>query len=641
MITDVHGEVMQVNNACERVLGWTSDQICGRPVLDFLHPDDIPAAVSSLENMLRGEQVNAFENRYRTRDGGYRWLSWRYRYDTEDALCYACAVDISQHKTYQLERESAIQRYDMAMTATSEGVWDFDLDTRELKVSDRYKEILGYSEGDTPRDADDWLALIDPADQANVSKSFDDHLAGLTATYSATFRMQHRSGAWKTILSRGVALRDTTGKAYRAVGIHRDITDQQNRENELHALKERAESANRAKSDFLANMSHEIRTPINAVIGAAHILGRGPLPEEKHLKVVSVLTQSASSLLDLINDLLDLSKIEAGALDLERTPFDARGIVSDVLKTLEIQASSKGLELQQQNRCNCITERLFVGDKGRIGQILLNLCANAVKFTETGTITVGIDCQPTTDPQIEELRFFISDTGVGIAPEKLDAIFGKFEQGDSRLNRRHGGTGLGLAIAKSLTHAMGGQITAQSEIGVGSTFSVRLPLERLGGPVEDDGVTDAPDLLTQGARVLIVEDNAANILVATHFLSEFGYDYEVAESGETALAKITEGCRYHLILMDIQMPGMDGRETTRHIRAFELQQNRERCPIIAMTAHALLTDKAQCFDAGMDDYIAKPFDPDVLKAKIAEAVKASRPSPLTPPSDSVVSEARP
>ncbi len=622
LTTDAHGYISKINDACERILGWTADEIRAIHFCDLVHPDDIEVSLALLQSLLRGEDVVDFENRYRHKDGSYRWLSWRSHYDAHSGLCYSCGVDVSERKAYQAALEDTIARFNLAMVATSEGLWDLDLRTHRINVSARYKDILGYSGDDAPATADAWGALVEPGDRAVARKALDDHLDGLTPDYSAVFRMKHRSGGWRTILSRGVAMRDAAGVPYRVVGVHADVTDQRKRENDLRQLKDQAESANRAKTDFLANMSHEIRTPMSAVIGAAHILSRGALPADKHAKVVDTLMQGARSLMELIDDLLDLSKIEAGALQLDLAPFDAREVVSEVLKTLEVNAANKGLELQQQNRCNCVTERMFVGDRARIRQILLNLCSNAVKFTHAGTVTVGIDCEPTDDPNIEELRFFVSDTGVGIPPDKLKAIFGKFEQGDSRLNRRYGGAGLGLAIAKSLTETMGGHITGHSEVDIGSTFSVRLPFERLsspgGIPTASDDETPAAEHAAEHAVVLLVEDNEANIMVASHFLDDFGHDHDVAMTGEEALAKVTGGADYQVILMDIQMPGMDGLETTRRIRAFEREQGLAPRPIIAMTAHAMMTDR---LEAGMDGYLTKPFDPEALRATLASHLR--------------------
>ena len=523
---------------------------------------------------------------------------------------FGCAVDVTERKLYQHDLDESPKRYDLAISATSEGVWDYDLVTGALKVSPRYREMLGWAADEGPTTRDAWATQIHPDDVGQALAIQQQYIDGRLPEYRIVFRMRHKNGGWRTLLSRGVALRDEDGKAYRINGIQADNTEPREQEDHLRQQKEQAEAANRAKTDFLANMSHEIRTPMTAVVGAAQILSLGTLSEEKQRKVLGVLTQGANSLMELINDLLDVAKIEARALELERAPFDARELMADVVRMLELQATAKGIDIQQQSRCACVAERPFIGDKARIRQILMTLCANAVKFTQAGAITVGIECQPI-DADREELRLWVSDTGIGIPQDKLDAIFGTFEQGDSTVSRRYCGSGLGLSIAKSLTEVMGGTITASSEVGIGSTFSVRLPLERAPASTEA-----APEEQGDDTTILLVEDTPSNVIIAGHFLEQFGYSYEVAETGADALSRIRMGARYLAVLMDIQMPGMDGRETTRRIRAYEQENGLPPLPIIAMTAHAMLSDRDACLAAGMDDYISKPFDPQVLAAKL-------------------------
>ncbi|MGZ3304235.1 MAG: PAS domain-containing protein [Asticcacaulis sp.] len=617
LTTRADGYIGKINAAIERVLGWSADEITRFRFTDLVHPDDLEATYALREPMLRGVEIVDFENRYRHKDGTYRWLSWRCRYDADCGVAYACAVDITQRKQSEAELKQTIERFNLAISASSEGVWDYDLDSRELYVSQRYRDMLGIAGTEGPITPEQWKARIHPEDLGHAVDTQMQYIRGLIPEYRVVFRMRHENGGWRTMLSRGTALRDADGRAYRMVGIHADITEQRELEDHLRVLKAQAEAANRAKSEFLANMSHEIRTPMNAVVGAAHILSMGTLAPEKQTQVIGVLKQGANSMLELINDLLDLSRIEARGLELQLGEFDARELVADVVRMLELQAGAKGLNIQQRNECACVNERLFIGDAARIRQILANLCSNAVKFTDSGAISVDILCQPTGAPGIEELRFIINDTGIGIEAEKLEMIFGKFAQADSSVSRRYGGSGLGLTISRALAESMGGGITASSAPGIGSTFVVRLPLERAGA--RETGATASRD---GRAAVLLVEDSPGNVLIASHFLEEFGYGFEVATTGIEAVERIRGGARYDAILMDIQMPEMDGREATRQIRRIEKAQNRAPCRIIAMTAHAMLSDREQCLAAGMDDYITKPFDPAVLNAKLRAAMAA-------------------
>ncbi|WP_443749466.1 PAS domain-containing protein [Asticcacaulis solisilvae] len=622
------GRIDKISNACERVLGWTAEEMVRTPLPDLLHPDDLARTLATSEILARGEELIDFENRYRHKDGNYRWLSWRGRRDEDTGIVYCSAVDVTKHKAMEVELREAVDRYNLAISATSDGIWDWNVLTDELYVSPRYIEMLGLERKEAhPTTTGEWRSHLHPDDASAATEAYRAYIDGRSPDYKAIFRMRHADGNWRTILSRGIALRDETGSAYRMLGVHADITEQRQMEDNLRLLKDQAEAANRAKSDFLANMSHEIRTPMNAIIGAAQLLGMGPALNDKQEKLVGVLKGSADSLMQLLNDFLDLSKIESGNLDFQEVQFDARHIVTEVLQMLEVQTEVKGLEIEQVNECACVNERLFVGDPDRIRQVLLNLCSNAIKFTDRGRISVAISCRPTPVDDIEDLIFVIKDTGVGIPAEKLEAVFGKFEQADSSVSRKFGGSGLGLAIVKGLVDGMDGTVAASSELGVGSTFTVTLPLRR--GPAMPIAANDADEAHPSAPvipRVLIVEDVPANVYIAERYLDEFGFRHEVATDGIQALDRIVAGETFDAILMDIQMPDMDGRETTRRIRAHEQANGLAPNQIIAVTAHAMVEDRQKCLAAGMDDYITKPFEPKRLEQMLVRAVADRRKS---------------
>ena len=374
-------------------------------------------------------------------------------------------------------------------------------------------------------------------------------------------------------------------------------------EHKLKDALDKAEKANNAKSEFLANMSHEIRTPMNAITGLAALLGRTPLNAQQE-RFVTTLQQSADSLLALVNDLLDISKIEDNKIELEERSFQPSEVVARVVKMMAQQAHEKHVGLGVHNDGQAGAR--LIGDPQRIYQVLLNLVSNAVKFTASGGVKIQISHRPGDEGRVN-LEITVTDTGIGIAPENLDQIFDKFVQADSSTTRRYGGTGLGLPIAKSLTERMGGTLTVGSTPGTGSVFTLVLPLM----PAADDVV--APDHADQGAdaavrggRVLLVEDNAANIVVATALLENLGHEVVIAGNGKDALAMLTDQA-FDLILMDVQMDGMDGFETTRCIRHGEAERGARRMPIIAMTAFGMAGDREKCLAAGMDDYLAKPI----------------------------------
>lgn len=388
---------------------------------------------------------------------------------------------------------------------------------------------------------------------------------------------------------------------------------------EIRLAKETAEAGNRAKSEFLANMSHEIRTPMNAVIGLSHILAISPPLTEKQKEIIQTLRLSGETLLSLINDLLDFAKIEDGSITLEESQFNLIELVQKVFSIMAVQAKEKNLQLLFDSAA--IQNIDFIGDSLRIQQIITNLISNAIKFTENGYVKIALSSNNADKPQVSLINISVEDSGIGIAPEMQQKIFNKFTQADASTTRKYGGTGLGLAICQGLANRMNGHIAVKSKIGEGFVFTLTLPLRYTSERHISKTSSHANEFSTNVSvrdlknTILLVEDYPANILVASEMLDNFGYKYHVAQSGPEALSKF-QNQKYLVILMDIQIPGMDGIETTRRIRAMEAARGQERTPIIAMTAFALSGDKEKFMQSGMDDYIPKPFDPKVLQMKI-------------------------
>jgi signal transduction histidine kinase/CheY-like chemotaxis protein len=373
-----------------------------------------------------------------------------------------------------------------------------------------------------------------------------------------------------------------------------------------------AEKSARAKESFLANMSHEIRTPLNGIIGLARLLLNTSHPAEYPDHLDSILT-SAEGLLGIINDILDFAKIESGALDLEAAPFAVEAAVQRAAKTLAFQAQAKGLQLHV--RLPAASLPVVVGDASRLGQVLLNLLTNAIKFTTAGEVTTSVDVSRYEGGQVH-LEFCVADTGIGIAPDKFDRIFQSFAQASSSTTRLYGGTGLGLAISQRLVELQGGRIWLDSQPGRGSRFFFSLPFTVSEQPaVATEPAPVVPGLL-RGLRVLLVEDNAVNTLLATSLLQAWQVSTEVATDGEQALA-LALATPYDLILMDIQMPRLDGLAATTQLR--NTPGPNQHQPIIALTANALHTEVATYGPAGFTDWLVKPYHENSLYLAIAYA----------------------
>jgi PAS domain S-box-containing protein len=403
---------------------------------------------------------------------------------------------------------------------------------------------------------------------------------------------------------------DEDGNTLGVMGISRDITEQKKADEALKKAKEEADEANRAKSEFIATMSHEIRTPMNAIIGMTNLTLETTLAHEQR-ENLEMVRHSSNSLLSLINDILDLSKIEAGKLALEKVDFDLGAVVESLVTVMSAQAQQKGLVLH----CHIspkVSTRLK-GDPGRLRQIIMNLLANAIKFTEKGEIVMSVDYYTGEHAQTAQqnaiaLYFSVKDTGIGIPEEKKERIFESFVQADSSTTRKYGGTGLGLSISRHLVNLMGGAIWVESAAGMGSIFhfTALFAPGSTGKSRKAKELSEAPSPALPLA-ILLVEDNEVNRKLALHLLSKRGHKVKVAHNGQKAVEMLSRE-NFDLVLMDVHMPEMDGYAATRLIRDPSSLVLNHTIPIIAMTANAMKGDREICLEAGMNDYVSKPLD---------------------------------
>ncbi|MBP7565726.1 MAG: response regulator [Burkholderiaceae bacterium] len=516
-----------------------------------------------------------------------------------------------------------------AVDASGLAPWQWDIDSRHIYLSPQWAQLIGPEAAGRTWSMADLLDQIHPDDLDRVKGRIEEVLLGFRSRYLVEFRV--RSGSrWLWTEGQGlVTRRDDAGRALRMVGANSDISQRRAVHDALMDARAAAEDANRAKSELLANVSHELRTPLNAIIGLTQLLQQSQVDDEQR-NFLHLIDSSAVSLLALLNDVLDFSKIEAGRLLFEQERFDVRRWLQEAVAPHAVGAEKKGLQVKL--RVAPDVPRTLVGDPARLRQIVSNLLANAVKFTQQGGITVTAWAAPNQDdlgPERLRLTLEVRDSGIGIPPDRQDAIFEAFTQVDASTTRRYGGTGLGLAICAKLAAMMDGDITVTSELGKGSSFRVHVVLsqtEEAGGPLTVP--MPAEDIPLTGLRVLLAEDNAVNELLMRRTLGQMGCDVEVAHDGQEALDRWQSAPPFDLILMDVQMPVLSGFDATGRIREHE-RQHGGHMPIVALTAHAMTGDREKCLAAGMDSYVSKPVGAELLAQAMRDALRTA--VPATPP----------
>jgi len=483
-----------------------------------------------------------------------------------------------------------------------------------LFISNAIESICGYPASDflLPAPKRHWTDLVHPDDMTLVQS-----MQLFQSGFQLEYRIRHKDGSIRWLLEQGEAIYGSNGQVAWLDGFMMDISQRKNMEVEVLEAKNRAEDAAAARASFLANMSHEIRTPMNAIIGFSELLLDSSLSAEQR-KHLSTIQSSAHSLLHLLNDILDSAKLEKGKLELEQQNFSLPALMDTVISTLWIQARKKGLELQLHLGPG--VGEFYLGAPERIRQILTNLIGNAIKFTEQGQVSVWVCLQDNL-----QLQFRIIDTGIGIASHRLPYIFDAFTQADASMSRRFGGTGLGTTISKQLVELMGGQIQVHSTEGAGSTFEFSLPLQpgHYQPPVSHQEAAELPAL-----DILIADDIPQNLELLQLLLQRAGHTVRCARDGLEAVAMFQQQ-QPQLVLMDIQMPHLDGLGACRQIRDWEQQHTQQQVPVIALTASVLDEDKTAAEQAGMQGFASKPVDFALLSYEMARVLdlKTIRPQP--------------
>ncbi|MDG2530673.1 ATP-binding protein [Caulobacter endophyticus] len=593
--------IVRVNPAWSAIAGWSPDETLGRSIRDFLHLHDTEV-LEQAGRVLRAEGQVQSEHRLARKGGGWLWVRSRSKILPDGALLIVFQ-DFSEERLRRLQRQQAERANELLRNAAGVYVWRFE--TRKgIYYFEQDITTLAAPLGDARQmTAAEMLSAIHPDDRQTMTRTFlHTQETGEHAQLVYRHADPSREGwSWMRTDWRGV--RAGAGELFDVIGISQDVT-------ELLVARDAALAAAAAKSQFLANMSHEIRTPMNGVLGVLHLLKHEPLSADGRRLLAEALGCGAM-LSELLNDIIDFSKVEAGKLELTPETLDPSALLRSVADLLEPQAEAKGLSIRVEAPP---TGQAFVAaDPVRLRQALFNLIGNAVKFTLAGQVTARLSVSPAEEGL--RLRFEIEDTGVGIPLDAQASLFERFSQADGSTTRRFGGAGLGLSITRRLAQLMGGDIGFASTPGQGSTFWLEILAPAAQAPeTTDDEDDDAPML--DGLEVLLVEDNAVNRLIATRMLEALGARVATAEDGQAGIVAAARG--YDLIFMDIQMPVMDGVEATRAIRA--LPGPAGAAPIVAMTANALAHQTAAYAEAGMNGSVAKPLSPAALVRAVVAAL---------------------
>ena len=611
-MTDAEGSVIWYNQRWYEYTGTKFVEMQGWGWRKVHHPEHVDRVAERFKRSV--EAGEPWEDTFpmRSRHGGYRWFLSRAlpMRDAEGRIVrwFGTNTDVTEQRRAEEALREAEERYRLAARATNDAIWDWDLASDQIRWNEAVRTLFGYGEDEVQAAASWWKDRIHPEDRERVVMGIHDVIEGGGIHWTDEYRFQRADGRCATVLDRGFLLRDESGRPLRMIGAMQDITDRKRFEEELAVAKDAAEAANRAKSQFIANMSHELRTPLTAVIGYSEMLAEEAedLGQESMLDDLRKIESNARHLLSLINDVLDISKIEAGKMEVHAEDFDVAELITEVAETVQALVAKKDNELIVH--CEPHLGQMH-SDVVKVRQCLFNLLSNACKFTEKGRIE--LTASRAASGGQDRLVFQVADTGIGMTPEQHERLFQRFTQADSSTTRKFGGTGLGLAITRAFCKMLGGEITVASTPDEGTTFTMWLPanfdaarFEAETGAADDD-TADAHE--AQQNLILVIDDDPAMRDLLTRFLKREGFAVRTANDGESGLRCARE-LRPSAILLDVMMPRMDGWAV---LSALKADHELAVIPVIMVS---MVQEKGLAFSLGAADYVTKPVQWVRLKA---------------------------
>ncbi len=629
VVVDAAGRLVYSSPAGERLTGNRSDDVAGSDIFRYVHPDDRGVVEQSFASVMSGpvddEPVTSLQFRLVHNDGSLRFVEAVSTNLVDDPAVNGVVVNIRDLTDSTVARsalELTENRFRRMIENISDTVVLLDRQARILSWSGNVRPMLGYN-------AEFWGAaravdLVHPDDIAGAARGFAAVCAVPGSAVAGELRVRRADGAWIDAELSAVNLLDDPAVGA-VVLTGRNISERKQVERDLNEARDQAVRALEMRTEFVASVSHELRSPIQGLLGLSELLASAPLDDDAR-QLARSIERATETMRMVLDDILDYSKIDVGRLEIEPRPLFVADIVDDVVALFGAEANAKRIDLVMEAEAgfpSCVRV-----DGLRVRQVLVNLVANAVRFTSSGEVRVRASRDGDLSDRRTRVRIEVSDTGVGIEPEAFDRLFEPFAQASNSTAREFGGTGLGLSIAKRLVELMGGELGFESVVGQGSTFWFVLPVEVLdpGGPIELLAGSVDPASDPTGVRVLVVEDGEINQVVVRRQLQRLGFDVSVCASGAEAIDHFVE-VGAAVVLMDLQLPGIDGLETTRRLRTLEREIGAPRTPIVALTARARADDRQRCLRAGMDDFVAKPVSLTVLAEVVRRWSSTSHPEP--------------